>query len=1115
MTIGWYPHNPPLGWYPYNPPLGWYPHNPPLGWYPHNPPLGWYPHNPPLGWYPHNPPLGWYPHNPPLGWYPHNPPLGWYPHNPPLGWYPHNPPLGEKHKLIGPKENCIIFYVTFSRQRYVLGDTAMHRMANSSVLVYGMSGLGVEIAKNTILAGVKSITLQDPTTTKLADLGTQFFLRECDADKSRNRAEACCHHLSELNPYVTVEVLTEPLTDSTDLTYLQTFQCVILTECAINLQIKINNFCRTSSPQIKFLASDVYGIFGSAFADFGEGFEIFDATGEETKEIFISNITKSNPGVVSCLENRLHGLETGDVVIFREVRGMSAVNGEQFTVKVIDPYTFSICDTSGPEFEPYVDGGIFTQVKVPVKKNFDSLENQIREPSLLIPDLCKFDAPPQLHLAYLALHKYQETYASLPKPWNDTDAMHFLSIAKNINETIKTKVDSLNEYLLLTVSRCAVGCFSPLNAVFGGIVAQEVLKALTGKFTPLNQWLYLDAVEVVPQEENLNIEQFLPCGDRYDLLRLCIGDTSFKTLANTKLFMVGCGAIGCEMLKNYALLGVSTGAGKITITDNDLIEKSNLNRQFLFRPRHIQKPKSTTGAHAALEINKDMNIEAQQHKVGPQTEDTVYTDAFFESQDIIVNALDNLEARRYTDGRCVTNQKPLMESGTMGTKGHVQVIVPHITESYTSQQDPVDEDFPYCTIKSFPATLEHCIQWARDKFEECFVQNAQLFNKFIESNSNMMDVVQRLTSGVSIDGAVKVSKILANRPTSWIDCLILARLRFESYFSHKAKELLHAFPLDKKLEDGTLFWAAPKRPPRPLQFDPCDEMHMLFITSTARLYADVYKIKWTPQDLDRNNVLSVLSQVSVPEFKPKNKAIVTDESIKKEAESNQPAGDVIQEAGERIMHLMNRNRMNTSTLNPLQFEKDDDSNGHIDFITSTTNLRAQMYGIAIGDRFKIKKIAGRIVPAIATTTATVSGLVTIEMIKVLHHMPLEKLKNCFLNLALPVILLSEPGPVTKTVLREGLSVTIWDKWEIRGSSNFTLQNFIDQCKEKFGFEASSIVQGVKIIYMPFMPGHNKKLPMQLIKLLKPVSDQQYVDLVVSFDGDNGEDVPGPPVRYYF
>eukprot|EP00105_Crassostrea_gigas_P046163 XP_019930311.1 PREDICTED: ubiquitin-like modifier-activating enzyme 6 [Crassostrea gigas] len=135
--------------------------------------------------------------------------------------------------------------------------------------------------------------------------------------------------------------------------------------------------------------------------------------------------------------------------------------------------------------------------------------------------------------------------------------------------------------------------------------------------------------------------------------------------------------------------------GCITITDNDLIEKSNLNRQFLFRPSDIQKPKSTTAAVAVLQINPELNIEAQQQKVCPQTEDRFYNDAFFENQDVVVNALDNIEARRYVDSRCVTNQRALLESGTLGTKGHVQVIIPHLTESYSSQSDP------YCTLSHF------------------------------------------------------------------------------------------------------------------------------------------------------------------------------------------------------------------------------------------------------------------------------------------------------------------------------------------------------------------------------------------------------------------------------
>ena len=59
--------------------------------------------------------------------------------------------------------------------------------------------------------------------------------------------------------------------------------------------------------------------------------------------------------------------------------------------------------------------------------------------------------------------------------------------------------------------------------------------------------------------------------------------------------MVGAGAIGCELLKNYAMLGVgSSDLGQIVITDPDIIENSNLNRQFLFREKHIRKPKSAT-----------------------------------------------------------------------------------------------------------------------------------------------------------------------------------------------------------------------------------------------------------------------------------------------------------------------------------------------------------------------------------------------------------------------------------------------------------------------------------------------------------------------------------------
>lgn len=62
-------------------------------------------------------------------------------------------------------------------------------------------------------------------------------------------------------------------------------------------------------------------------------------------------------------------------------------------------------------------------------------------------------------------------------------------------------------------------------------------------------------------------------------------------------------------------------------------------------------------------------------------------------------------------------QLPLVDTGTLGTKGHVQTIVPFASESYAQQHDPDDARaaIPYCTLKSFPATITHCIEWARDK----------------------------------------------------------------------------------------------------------------------------------------------------------------------------------------------------------------------------------------------------------------------------------------------------------------------------------------------------------------------------------------------------------------
>jgi len=164
----------------------------------------------------------------------------------------------------------------------------------------------------------------------------------------------------------------------------------------------------------------------------------------------------------------------------------------------------------------------------------------------------------------------------------------------------------------------------------------------------------------------------------------------------------------------------------------------------LFREKHLRKPKSQTAAAAAIHMNSDLagNIIARLDKVHEGTAN-IYTDKFFEELTLVTNALDNVKARIYIDARCVTAKTPLLESGTLGPKGHVQVILPYKTESYGSMQDPEDvNEIPHCTLKMFPEETLHCIEWARDHFGKMFTIMPKSALKILEEGEKINPVAQ-------------------------------------------------------------------------------------------------------------------------------------------------------------------------------------------------------------------------------------------------------------------------------------------------------------------------------------------------------------------------------------
>lgn len=108
---------------------------------------------------------------------------------------------------------------------------------------------------------------------------------------------------------------------------------------------------------------------------------------------------------------------------------------------------------------------------------------------------------------------------------------------------------------------------------------------------PIRQFFYFDAIECLPENvfqpsEEPPVALTLPSkkNSRYYSQEIVFGQDFQEKLGQSKYFVVGSGAIGCEMLKNFAMMGIGCGKdGHIYVTDMDSIEKSNLNRQFLFR----------------------------------------------------------------------------------------------------------------------------------------------------------------------------------------------------------------------------------------------------------------------------------------------------------------------------------------------------------------------------------------------------------------------------------------------------------------------------------------------------------------------------------------------------
>jgi adenylyltransferase/sulfurtransferase len=160
--------------------------------------------------------------------------------------------------------------------------------------------------------------------------------------------------------------------------------------------------------------------------------------------------------------------------------------------------------------------------------------------------------------------------------------------------------------------------------------------------------------------------------DRYGRFRLISWWQQEKLLAG-KVLVVGAGALGNEVLKNLALLGV----GHIYIIDYDTIESTNLTRSVLYREGDAGRPKSEKAAAAVKAMNPDVKVHA--------VNGNVITDlglGVFAEMDVVIGCLDNREARLWINRQCWKVGRPWVDGAIQEISGVAKVFVPPDSACY-------------------------------------------------------------------------------------------------------------------------------------------------------------------------------------------------------------------------------------------------------------------------------------------------------------------------------------------------------------------------------------------------------------------------------------------------
>ncbi|KAI0827190.1 hypothetical protein BC628DRAFT_1371359 [Trametes gibbosa] len=437
--------------------------------------------------------------------------------------------------------------------------------------------------------------------------------------------------------------------------------------------------------------------------------------------------------------------------------------------------------------------------------------------------------------------------------------------------------------------------------------------------------------------------------------KIILGQELYGRLSQTRVLLVGAGGIGCELLKNIVL----TGFGDITLLDLDTIDLSNLNRQFLFRKKDIKQSKALVAAKIASTFNPNVKISP----IHANIKEPQFDVAWFRGFDIVLNALDNLDARRHVNKMCMAANVPLVESGTAGYLGQVQPIIKDRAECFDCVPKPTPKTFPVCTIRSTPSQPIHCIVWAKSYLMP------QLFGEDEDAGGELDEAEKQGENANEIAALRKealafkaVRAALRSTSTGEGSSSSATKLVFNKVFHSDILNLLSMADM----------WRS-RAPPVPLDFDAIRAG--TFVLSRPSQNGSV-----EPQINGASGSSATEKQLNGKVSAPSTSANATAGAAKLKDQRALSLQDNLEMFVSSVEQLAARLRAGEDTIS---FDKDDDDT--LDFVTAAANLRSAAYGIPGKSRWEVKEMAGNIIPAIATTNAIIAGLIVLQALHLLRR----------------------------------------------------------------------------------------------------------------------------------